>query len=77
MKLLRVGEAGAERPAVLLEGGRVVDVSSLIGDVDGAFFASGGVARLARTVQQQGERLPEVDLASERVGPPMAGIGGR
>ena len=36
MKLLRVGEAGSERPAVTLDDGTIIDVSSAVGEIDGA-----------------------------------------
>ena len=48
MKLLRVGEAGAERPAVMLDDGTIIDVSSAVGEIDGAWLESGGVERLAK-----------------------------
>ncbi len=44
MKLLRVGEFGKEKPAVLLGDGRTVDVSASVRDYDSAFFESGGVS---------------------------------
>ncbi|MDX3616000.1 2-hydroxyhepta-2,4-diene-1,7-dioate isomerase, partial [Streptomyces europaeiscabiei] len=46
MKLLRVGVPGGERPAVRTDDGRLLDVSSVAGDIDGAFLASGGVERV-------------------------------
>lgn len=70
MKLLRVGAAGEERPAVLAGDGRVLDLSGLTGDIDGAFLASGGVER-AREALERGE-LPELDASGLRVGAPVA-----
>ncbi|MEU7883639.1 2-hydroxyhepta-2,4-diene-1,7-dioate isomerase, partial [Microbispora bryophytorum] len=69
MKLLRVGPVGAERPCVLGPGGRVLDVSSLTADIDGAFLAGGGVERV-RSALAEG-RLPEAG-PFERVGAPVA-----
>ena len=46
MKLMRLGPAGQERPAVVVGDGLVVDVSDAVGDFDEAFFGSGGVERL-------------------------------
>ena len=45
MKLLRVGAPGEERPAVRTEDGRLLDLSPVTSDIDGAFLASGGVDR--------------------------------
>ena len=41
MKLLRVGEFGKEKPAVMLSDTKVVDVSAHVTDYNGAFFESG------------------------------------
>ena len=48
MKLLRVGAPGREIPAVRAEDGRILDISELTADVDGAFLAGDGVAAGAR-----------------------------
>ena len=71
MKLLRVGEAGAERPAVMLDDGTIIDVSSAVGEIDGAWLDSGGVDRLAKTLSEGVDRFPSVD-AGTRIGPPVA-----
>ncbi len=47
MKLLRVGEAGAERPSLLAADGTMRDLSGVIGDVDGSALSPDGVARLS------------------------------
>jgi len=69
VRLLRVGPAGAERPALLVDG-TVRDVSNEVGDFDGAFFAGGGLGRL-RALVASADRLPAVD-ADVRVGPPVS-----
>ncbi|MGI5156592.1 fumarylacetoacetate hydrolase family protein [Microbispora sp. CA-102843] len=69
MKLLRVGPAGEERPCVLAPDGRVLDLSSLTTDIDGAFLSGGGVERV-RSALAEG-RLPEAG-PYERVGAPVA-----
>jgi len=69
MKLLRIGDVGKERPAVLLPDGRVVDVSSIVRDFDGPFFESGGIEYL-RT--QLGRGFPEISLKGRRIGAPIA-----
>ncbi|WP_031002429.1 fumarylacetoacetate hydrolase family protein [Streptomyces sp. NRRL F-5727] len=70
MKLLRVGAPGEERPAVRTEDGRLLDLSSVASDIDGAFLASGGLDR-ARTALAEGS-LPELDPEGLRVGAPVA-----
>jgi 2,4-diketo-3-deoxy-L-fuconate hydrolase len=68
MKLLRVGPVGAEVPVVMDGSGSTFDVSGLTGDFDGAFFAGGGIAR----IEAQAGRLPAIDIAGKRIGPPIA-----
>jgi hypothetical protein len=46
MKLVRVGEPGRERPAVLDKEGTARDVSGIVGDFGPEFFAGGGLAAL-------------------------------
>jgi len=67
MKLLRVGERGAERPAVLDDSGVARDVSRVTGDFGPAFFAGDGLAQVAAALASGG--LPE---ARGRVGAPVA-----
>jgi 2-keto-4-pentenoate hydratase/2-oxohepta-3-ene-1,7-dioic acid hydratase in catechol pathway len=69
MKLLRIGDPGKEKPAVLLGDGKVVDVSAHVSNYDGAFFEGGGVEKLKKIVAG---KLPEIDLAGKRVGAPVA-----
>jgi 2-keto-4-pentenoate hydratase/2-oxohepta-3-ene-1,7-dioic acid hydratase in catechol pathway len=69
MKLLRVGESGKERPAVLLPDGRAVDVSAHVRDYDGAFFEGGGVEKMHALL---GSGLPVLDLKGRRIGAPVA-----
>ena len=71
MKLLRVGEAGEERPAVRLDDGSIIDVSSAVGEIDGAWLEGGGAERLAAALADGAERFPAV-AAGTRIGPPVA-----
>ncbi|WP_093859062.1 fumarylacetoacetate hydrolase family protein [Streptomyces sp. TLI_053] len=71
MKLLRIGPAGQERPALRTDDGRTVDLSSVTADIDGAFLADGGIARV-RAALAAG-LLPELAVgAGARIGPPVA-----
>src|SRR5450756_2670297 len=67
MNLVRVGESGAERPAVLDEKGIARDLSGLVGDFGPGFFAGGGLALVAEAVARGG--LPAV---TGRLGAPIA-----
>ena len=72
MKLIRLGEPGNERPAVLVDADTYVDVSDEVADYDEAFFGSGGLARLADVVASRvasGEIEP---LGGQRIGAPIA-----
>jgi len=71
MKLLRVGEPGREVPAVLSDDDRILDLSGLTADLDGAFFGGDGIER-ARAALAAGE-LPELPgAAGARIGPAVA-----
>ncbi|MFE9555280.1 fumarylacetoacetate hydrolase family protein [Streptomyces sp. NPDC006703] len=69
MKLLRVGPPGEERPAVRTGDGRLLDLSSVARDIDGAFLASGGVDRARAAVETGG--LLELDPHGLRIGAPV------
>jgi 2,4-diketo-3-deoxy-L-fuconate hydrolase len=68
--VMRLGQPGAERPAVRTGDGIVYDLSPLTDDIDGAFLARGGVD-LAREAVEAG-RLPVLDPSGLRVGAPVA-----
>jgi 2-keto-4-pentenoate hydratase/2-oxohepta-3-ene-1,7-dioic acid hydratase in catechol pathway len=70
VKLLRVGAPGEERPAVRTDEGRLLDLSSVTSDIDGAFLASDGIDR-ARAAIAAGS-LPALDADGLRIGPPLA-----
>ena len=71
MKLLRVGAPGREHPVVLADDGRMLDISELTADVDGAFLAGDGVQRV-RAALEAGS-LPELPAADGlRIGAPVA-----
>jgi 2-keto-4-pentenoate hydratase/2-oxohepta-3-ene-1,7-dioic acid hydratase in catechol pathway len=74
MKLLRVGPAGQERPALLDADGTPRDLSGLVPDIDGALLADGEALARVRAAAASGE-LPVLDAAGLRIGPPLARIG--
>ena len=69
MELLRLGAVGRERPFVR-DGGTVYDLASLTTDIDGAFLAADGIARV-RTALERGE-LPVAAVDGLRIGAPVA-----
>ena len=70
MKLIRFGEAGREKPGVILADGRRIDASGFGQDYDEAFFGGDGLARLAAWIERDGARAPMVG-ADIRLGPPL------
>ncbi|PVE10512.1 fumarylacetoacetate hydrolase family protein [Streptomyces scopuliridis] len=85
MKLLRVGTAGAERPALLDQDGTTLrDLSGLVTDIDGALLADDAALDRIRAAAASGElpvldgssgEPPELDGSGLRIGPPLARIG--
>jgi 2,4-didehydro-3-deoxy-L-rhamnonate hydrolase len=69
MKLIRFGEAGIERPGVLLDDGSRLDVSDFVSDYDEAFFARGGVDALRDWLKAHSptSHVP----STQRLGPPI------
>ncbi|MFI7240484.1 fumarylacetoacetate hydrolase family protein [Streptomyces qinglanensis] len=78
MKLLRVGPAGAERPALLDEDGTLRDLSGVVPDIDPELLADPAALDRVRAAAAAG-KLPgaAADTAPEgpRIGPPLARIG--
>ncbi|MBN9633557.1 MAG: fumarylacetoacetate hydrolase family protein [Actinobacteria bacterium] len=72
MKLLRIGPAGAERPAVLVGDDGYVDLSDVVGDFDEAFFAGGGPESVRGVVAERTERGEVHRLGGQRIGAPIA-----
>ena len=65
MKLMRFGQLGNEKPGLVLENGKKVDVSSFGEDYDEKFFGTQGIERLADWLKGQ-DNLPEI-VDSERI----------
>lgn len=72
MKLLRIGPAGAERPAVLVGDDGYVDLSDVVSDFDEAFFAGGGPESVRGVVAERAERGEVHRLGGQRIGAPIA-----
>lgn len=67
---MRVGALGAERPVVLDDNDSAYSLSGLTRDIDGAFLADGGVARV-RAALAAGTLSVE-SIEGERIGAPIA-----
>ena len=70
MKLIRFGQAGSERPGLLLNDGRRVDAAGFGSDYGEAFFGGDGLARLAEWAAANAATAPTVG-ADIRLGPPL------
>jgi len=68
MKLIRFGEAGAEKPGVIIDD-NYFDVSNLVNDYDEAFFAGDAIHKLAEEIKTA--ELSPVDQGV-RLGPALA-----
>ncbi|GAB7108657.1 fumarylacetoacetate hydrolase family protein [Streptomyces phaeofaciens JCM 4814] len=74
MKLLRVGTAGAERPALLDADATLRDLSGVVDDIDGTLLADDAALDRVRSAAESGE-LPVLDATGLRIGPPLGRIG--
>jgi 2,4-diketo-3-deoxy-L-fuconate hydrolase len=71
MKLMRIGAAGEEKPAVRIDSTHYVDVADIFSDFDEEFFGSGGIERLRSVVaDRRDSQLTRFD--GERLGSPIA-----
>ncbi|MBR9764424.1 MAG: fumarylacetoacetate hydrolase family protein [Rhodobacteraceae bacterium] len=71
MKLVRYGEAGAERPGLIDAEGALRDLSAHVGDIDGSVLSPEALARLAAL---DTAALPLVE-GSPRMGPCVGNVG--
>src|SRR5918998_4954262 len=72
MYLMRIGAAGAEKPAARIDDDTYVDLSDVVGDFDAAFFADGGLERIRPVVAERVEAGRVSELAGQRIGAPIA-----
>lgn len=70
MKLMRVGEAGREKPALLDADGKIRDLSAHVADIGGEAITPAGLAKIAALDPKD---LPE--LSPGRIGACVAGTG--
>jgi len=75
LKLLRVGTAGSERPALLDRNGILRDLSGLVADIDGELLADASTLARLKQAAQTPDVLPPLDADGLRVGPPLGRIG--
>ena len=71
MKLIRFGNKGNEKPAIQLQNGKRIDVSSFITDYDEIFFGTGGIQRLQAWLENNRSKCPEIN-EDIRLGAPVA-----
>jgi 2,4-diketo-3-deoxy-L-fuconate hydrolase len=71
MKLIRFGEPGREKPGILQDDGKRLDVSAAVHDYDESFFGSGGLDRLRDWLPGNAAQCPVVS-GNTRLGPCIA-----
>jgi ureidoglycolate lyase len=71
MKLLRVGNKGAEKPAILHSDGTYRDLSSVVPDITGATITAEGLGRIRAA---DIGKLPVLD-SKLRIGPCVGNVG--
>jgi 2-keto-4-pentenoate hydratase/2-oxohepta-3-ene-1,7-dioic acid hydratase in catechol pathway len=72
MYLMRIGDAGSERPVARIDDDIYVDLSQSVTDFDEHFFGSGGLARIAPIVAEKVSKGELSTFAGERIGAPIA-----
>ncbi|HEX5857721.1 MAG TPA: fumarylacetoacetate hydrolase family protein [Microbacterium sp.] len=72
MRLVRVGDAGSEKPGVLVDDDTLVDLSDAVGDFDEAFFGSGALAMLPGLVAERVAGGRTEPRGARRLGAPIA-----
>lgn len=70
MKLIRFGELGKEKPGVLLDSGKRIDVSAFGQDYTEQFFETDGLNQLQKWLANSSDSCPEVGI-NVRLGVPL------
>ena len=73
MKLIRIGPDGKEKPGIITEDGRRLEVSTFGEDYDQEFFGSDGPQRLNNWLEHNFDSCPTVG-EEVRLGPPIAQV---
>lgn len=71
MKLMRIGNKGAEKPAVLHSDGTIRDLTGVVDDIAGEVLTPDGLAAIGRADLAE---LPQLDK-SQRIGPCVGRVG--
>ena len=71
MKLIRFGDSGQEKPGIEIAGKIRIDVSSFGEDYNEQFFATNGIERLEKWLEENKETCAVVNYGV-RLGPPIA-----
>jgi 2-keto-4-pentenoate hydratase/2-oxohepta-3-ene-1,7-dioic acid hydratase in catechol pathway len=71
MKLMRIGSAGKERPAVAIDDSNYIDISDLVDDFDSDFFGSDKWLDLLPEVNKKIAEGNFSEIAGERIGAPF------
>jgi 2,4-didehydro-3-deoxy-L-rhamnonate hydrolase len=72
MRLMRIGEAGRERPVIRVDDDHYVDVSDQFADFNEEFFGSGGLERVRALAAERAAAGQVSAFGGERVGAPIA-----
>ena len=70
MRLIRLGSAGAEKPAALLDDDSYIDLSDVVEDFNEAFFAAGRMDEIANLVADRWDTAQPI--GDQRIGSPIA-----
>lgn len=71
MKLIRFGEAGKEKPGVIIENGKILDVSSVVEEYDEKFFAEEDNLKVLADWVNLNAPKADVPVENVRLGAPV------
>ena len=72
MRLVRLGNAGFEKPGVLIDDDTVIDLSDVVQDFDEAFFGSGRLGDLSAIIAERTAAGCGEPIGDRRIGAPIA-----